>query len=83
MSSDEIRTQIDNLVIPEGGAHSFGAKWRPSGPETPPKPLNDAYPHPDIPILEAAAESLVRLGDVRSAIALWAIVLRLRMEATK
>ena len=39
--------------------------------------------HSDIATLEAAAESLTRLGDVRgSAIPLWALALRVRMETT-
>lgn len=32
----------------------------------------DLSPTPDIATIEAAAESLMRLGDVRNAIALWA-----------
>lgn len=32
----------------------------------------------DIPALEEAAESLTRLGDLRNAIALWALALRVR-----
>lgn len=37
-------------------------------------------PTPDIIALEKAAESLTRHGDIQNAIALWAIVLRLRGE---
>ncbi len=43
--------------------------------------LLDVPPTPDIAALETAAESLVRFGDFRNAVALWAIALRLRMEA--
>ena len=42
--------------------------------------LLDVPPTPDIATIEAAAESLIRLGDVRNAIALYAIALRLRGE---
>lgn len=38
-------------------------------------------PTPDIIALETAAEALARFGDISNAIALWAIVLRLRQEA--
>lgn len=37
-------------------------------------------PSPDIAVLETAAESLTRLGDIPNAIALWALALRLRQE---
>jgi hypothetical protein len=47
------------------------------------KALLDVPPSPDIAALEAAAESLIRFGDVRNATALWAIALRLRMEANR
>lgn len=40
----------------------------------------DVAPSPDIAALEAAAESLTRFGDVRNAIALWSIALRLRQD---
>ncbi len=43
----------------------------------------DVPPTPDIATLETAADALVRFGDFRNAVALWAIALRLRMEATK
>ena len=47
------------------------------------KALLEVAPSPDIAALEAAAESLTRFGDVRNAIALWTIALRLRMEVER
>jgi len=43
----------------------------------------DVPPTPDIAALETAAESLLRHGDFSNAVALWAIALRLRMEANR
>lgn len=40
----------------------------------------DVPPSLDIATLEAAAESLLRHGDIPNAIALWALALRLRQE---
>ena len=40
-------------------------------------------PTPEIAALETAAESLIRFGDIANAVALWAIALRLRMEANR
>ena len=45
-------------------------------------PLLDVPPTPDIAALEAAAETLTRFGDLANAIALWAIILRMRGEMT-
>lgn len=45
--------------------------------------LLDVPPTPDIATLETAADALARVGDFRNAVALWAIALRLRMEANE
>jgi hypothetical protein len=37
-----------------------------------------AYRHSDIALLETAAESLMRLGDIRGALPLWARALEIR-----
>lgn len=45
--------------------------------------LLEVPPTPDIAALETAADALTRFGDVANAVALWAIALRLRMEASE
>jgi hypothetical protein len=50
----------------------------PSGAETRSKGTRLAYRHSDIALLETAAESLVRLGDIRGALPLWARALEIR-----
>lgn len=47
----------------ESDSETFGAAWTPE----------------DVRTLERAAESLVRLGDVRGAIPLWALALKVRL----
>lgn len=46
----------------------------------PPTPPLAVPPTVDIATLEAAAEALARHGELAHAVAVWAIVLRLRME---
>jgi hypothetical protein len=46
--------------------------------QTLPNGWGGCYLASDIPTLEAAAESLVRAGEIQHAVKLWAIALRIR-----
>lgn len=51
-----------------------------NGPVSDSETALDVPPTVDIATLEAAAEALARHGEIGHAVAVWAIVLRLRME---